>query len=227
MDKLELLKTLANAVKRNGSWNYAVFIPKEESFSFDFERAKRNKRYLNAFKSPDGEGFVVFLKANSKEDALKKLSSYLTITSERKAIKWLESNPVKELGRETLKFERFQIFRESPKGKLKLSYNRNYLKELERKIRKICHQRHNYGARRRDVKELIKYVNQIVKTLRTESVYLWIPSGQMKGFNRELRKNIKEALVSLYGFKPRKVKEYLQRFVLLWKPAPPRKKVDY
>jgi len=219
LENLELLRTLANAVKRNGSWNYAVFVPKEEGFSFDFERAKRNKRYLNAFKSPDKEGFIVFVKGSSKEDALKKLSSYLTIASERKAKKWLESNPVKELGKETLKFERFQIFRENPQGKLRLSYNRNYLKGLERKIRKLCHQRHNYGARRRDVKELVKYTNQIVRTLRAESVYLWIPPGQMKGFNRELRKNVKEALVSLYGFKPQKVGVYLKRFVLLWKPA--------
>ena len=216
---MENLKALANAIKRNGSWNYTVFIPKEEGFSFDFDRAKRNKRYINSYESPDKEGFIVFIKGKSKEDALKKLSTYLTIADEGKAKKWLKSNPVKELGRETLKFERFQIFRENPEEKLRLSYNRSYLKELERKIRKVCHKRHNYGARRRDVKELVKYINQIVRALRAESAYLWIPPGQMKGFNRELRRNVKEALVSLYGFKPKKVREYLERFVLLWKPV--------
>ena len=212
---MEKLKKLSKVVKRNGKWNYAVFIPKE-GFSFDFERVKRNKRYIYAFESPDESGFVVLIKGKSKEDALKKLSNYLTIKSRKEAVKWLESNPIKELGKETLKFERFQIFREHEKDNLKLSYNRNYLKELERKIRKICHQRHNYGARRRDVKELVKYLNQIVRTLRKESTFLWVLPKQKHGFNRELRKNVKEALVSIYGFGPQKVREYLQKYILLW-----------
>jgi hypothetical protein len=217
MEELKKLETLSNAVKRNGKWNYAVFIPKENGFLFDFERVKRNKRYINTFESPDEDGFVVLIKGNSKEDALKKLSAYLTIESRKKAVKWIESNPVKELGKETLKFGRFQLFREHEKDRLKLSYNRSYLKGLERKIRKVCHQRHNYGARRRDVKELIKYLNQIVRTLRKESRFLWVLPEQKKGFNRELRKNVKEALSSMYGFKPKKVKAYLDRYVLLWK----------
>ena len=143
MEELKKLETLSNAVKRNGKWNYAVFIPKENGFLFDFERVKRNKRYINTFESPDEDGFVVLIKGNSKEDALKKLSAYLTIESRKKAVKWIESNPVKELGKETLKFGRFQLFREHEKDRLKLSYNRSYLKGLERKIRKACHQRHN------------------------------------------------------------------------------------
>jgi hypothetical protein len=217
---LEKLKTLANAVKRNGSWDFAVFVPKEKGFNFDFERVKKNKRYINAFEAPDNDGYLVLIKAANEEDALKRLSTYLTVESKRKALKWLEGKPIKRLGKETLRFGRFQLFREHEGGKLRLSYNKRYLKELERTIRKVCHKRHNYGARRRDVKELVKYLNQIVRRLRAESRYLWIPAGQMKGFNRELRKNLKEALVSMYGFKPAKVGEYLSRYLLLWVPPP-------
>jgi hypothetical protein len=215
--ELEKLKKLSNAVKRNGSWNYVVFIPKKKSFQFEFERAKGNKRYINVFESPQSDGFIVFIKAKNKAEALKKLSAYLTVTGEKRALKWLESNPVKELGKETLKLEKYQIFRELSDKRLKLSYNRQYLKKLERQIHRVCHTRHYKGARKRDLKELIKYVNQIVRTLRKESKFLWVLPEQKKGFNRELTKAVKKALTSMYGQKKKKAKINVAKYVLLWK----------
>ncbi len=215
MEHLEQLYKFSKAIKRNGSWKYAVFIPFEDGFDFEIERAKRNKRYLNAYELENGA--VALIKAENKEDALRKLSAYLTISDRKKAIKWLESNPVKELGKETLKLNKFQVYRELSDGRLKLSYNRRYLKELEKKIHRVCHTRHYKGARKRDLRELTKYINQIIRTLRKESRYLWVLPEQKRGFNKEVKKAVKEALTSMYGFKKKKAKEYIEKFVLLWK----------
>jgi 16S rRNA C967 or C1407 C5-methylase (RsmB/RsmF family) len=213
--ELEQLSKVSRAIKRNGNWNYAVFIPSKDGFDFELERAKRNKRYINAYELENGA--LVLIKAESKEEALKKLSAYLTISDREKALEWLESNPVKELGKETLKLRKFQVFRELSDGRLKLSYNRRYLKELEKQIHKVCHTRHYKGARKRDLRELTKYVNQIVRALRKESRYLWVPPEQKRGFNREVRKAVREALTSMYGFKKEKALAYIEKFILLWK----------
>jgi hypothetical protein len=215
MEELEKLEALSNAVKRNGSWNYVTFIPYEKDFFLDFERIKVNKKYVNGWEIENGA--AIFIKAESKEEALKIISKFLTIKSKRKAVKWLESNPVKELGKETLRLRKYQIYRESSDGRLKLSYNRYYLKEIERKIHLVCHTRHYKGGRKRDLRELIKYVNQIVRAIRKESVFLWVVPGQKKGFNREVKNAVFEALTSMYGFKKKKARAYITKYVLFWK----------
>ncbi len=218
--ELENLYKLSRAVKRNGSWNYVVFIPKAEGFDFDLERAKNNKKRLTAYEIEDG--FIAFVKAGSKEEALKRLAYYLTIDDEEKALEWLKSDPVKELGKETLKLKKFQIYRGTD-GRLYIAYNRYYLKELERKIHKVCHTKHYKGARKRDLKELIKFINQIVRALRRESRYLWVPPAQKRGFNKEVRNAFLEALTSIYGYRKRKKKKNLppavevyEKYILRW-----------
>ena len=220
MEEVRELYQLSRMVKRNGSWDYVAFIPNEEGFEFDLEKAKKNKKYLTAYKL--GEGFVVFVKATSKEEALKRLAYYLTIADEDRAVEWLKSNPVKELGRETLKFGKYQVYRGTD-GRLYLTYNRYYLKELERKIHKVCHKKHYKGARERTPRELIKFVNQIVRALRRESRYLWVPYEQKRGFNREVKKAVLEALTSIFGYRKRKRKGHLppavevyDKYVLKW-----------
>jgi hypothetical protein len=213
--ELEKLEALSRSIKRNGKWNYAVFIPSEKDFSLDLERIKRNRKYINGWEIENGA--LVLIKAKNKEEALKKLSTYLTISNREKAIEWLKSNPVKELGKETLKLEKFQIYRELSDGRLKLSYNRRYLKNLEKQIHRVCHTRHYKGARKRDLRELTKYVNQIIRALRKESRYLWVLPEQKRGFNREVKKAVKEALTSMYGFKKERALAYIEKFILFWK----------
>jgi hypothetical protein len=46
---------------------------------------------------------------------------------------------------------------------------------------------------------------------------LWVPPEQKRGFNREVRKAVREALTSMYGFKKEKALAYIEKFILLWK----------
>ena len=143
---------------------------------------------------------------------IENIKNYRTISQQ---IKLLKNNILKL--KETLKLEKFQIYRELSDGRLKLSYNRRYLKNLEKQIHRVCHTRHYKGARKRDLRELTKYVNQIIRALRKESRYLWVLPEQKRGFNREVKKAVKESLTSMYGFKKERALAYIEKFILFWK----------